>query len=76
MIKQLDPEYLLAHPKRKREAMMWMNDHGINPNNVPMDATVEFLDEHRIEIETVEPGGIKRHMVVTGTYPFPMDVLM
>lgn len=76
MIKQLDPEYLLAHPNRKREAMMWMNDHGIDPNNVAMDAAMEFLDEGRIEIEVWEPNKGKRWLEVKGTYPFPMDCLM
>lgn len=75
MIKQLDPEYLIGHPNRKRELLMWMQDHGIDTNSVPMDATVEFLDEGRVEIELWEPGG-RRFVEVKGTYPFPVDVLM
>lgn len=77
MIKQLDPEYLISHPNRKRDAMLWMNDHGIDPNHVPMDATVEFLDDGRVEIEVFNMAtGERKYMAVNGTYPFPMDCLV
>lgn len=75
MIKHLDPVYLLSHPSRKRDVLLWMQDHGIHPNHVPMDGSVEFLDEGRVEVELMY-NHERKFVVVDGTYPFPMDVLM
>jgi len=79
---------LIGRHEDRERLLDWMNTHGINVNNVPLDFQVEIIDKDHMEIEVydVTANGQKswdsermqpkmRWLHVNVKTPFPEDLL-
>lgn len=53
-MQHLNSSLIVTVPELKRQAVDWCNEHGVNPNSVPLYALVEVLDEEHLEIQVYD----------------------
>ena len=54
MMQRFNQVLLINSPEMRKRGVDWCNDHGINPDIVPLFAAVEILDQEHLELEVYD----------------------